>query len=684
MPYTKQNFKGGDKLFAKQLTAMEDGILECVSPSKQTFTAEQKTQIAENIGLDESNENGIPGDVVAIANLKNKKEAVSVTRYEKGSINSGGNSTYRTDSRARSIGVHTAGYDKTLYSINGVKGICAFFFDENDNLVNTIDWCAQLSIPAGSRYRLILSIDPYAGKDVYHDLKDILANFYFVNEYLIVKQVKELAEEFGGDVPAYVENEASRVISAIADAQTARTINIAAMTDWHVYTNGTGENVAKNNWAAAKHAIKAVSMISKKIELDALACLGDYITGDALMTAGGWLEVLGTFNGYLSEVKTSTLVKTYGNHDYGYGGNVFIDPAKSRPYIAAYNDHMTLGSLLRGYGYKDLPNYKVRLIVLNTCEFNSAGDYTKSFFVSAEQYKWFSGALDLSGKSDCAEWQTLIISHHPLDWSGSTFPSILSAYENGGSVSVNGATVNYSGKNAAKIIGNIHGHLHNMLNGMVSGTSVNRWCVPNICYDYSNTYEGWKESTTYPKTAGTATDTAFYVFCINLDTGIVKRIHYGAGYSDTTDYMDGNGGGDVDPNNLVTSSIGSDGKAYNGGLGYKDGYRLNSSGAEAELAGRSVTGFMPFVANDDLYANGINWNNTVPGSNYVAFYDSSFSLIQSVSETEFRNKLPEHITASGDIHGFNVAGNWGYDFARCAYIRISGAAPGSNFIVTKV
>ena len=684
MSYTKQNFKSGDKLFAKQLENMEDGILERVSSSKQNFTDEQKTQIADNIGLDESNENGIPGDVVAIANLKDKKEPVNITKYEKGSINSGGDSTYRTDSRARSVGIHTAGYDKTLYSVNGVKGICAYFFDEKDNVIGSVDWCAKLNIAAGSRYRLILSLDPYAAKDVYHDLKDILANYYFVNEYLIVKQVKELAEEFGGGVPAYVDSESARVIVDVTNAQTEKTLNIAALTDWHVYTNGTGDNIAKNNWAAAKHAIKAISAISKKIKLDAVVCLGDYITGDSLMSADGWLEVLGTFNEYLSDVKTYSLVKTYGNHDSGYGGNVFISPAKNRPYIAAYNDHMNLGNMVRGYGYKDLPNHKVRIIVVNTCEFNSAGDYSKSFLVSNAQYKWFADALDLSFKEDAAQWQTLIISHHPLDWSGSTFPSILSAYKNGSSVTVNGAAVNYSGKNAARIIGNIHGHLHNMLKGTVAGTNVNRWCVPNICYDYSNTYDGWKESTTYPKTAGTAMDTAFYVFCINLDTGVVKRIHYGAGYSDATDYMDENGGGTVDPNNLVTSSVGSDGKVYNGGLGYKDGYRLNSSGAEAELAGRSVTGFMPFIPNDDVYAYGIGWNNSIPGSNYIAFYDASFKVIQSVSETEFRNKASEHVTANGDINGFNVSGRWGYDFDKCAYIRISGTAPGSNFVVTKV
>ena len=681
MAYEKQIFANGDTLYAEQLAKMEDGILEAVHVTEQDLTPEQKAQARMNIGIDEIDANGITGDVVAIANMATRVKPLDISRFEMGSLNGADNSTYHDYNRARTPEIQIADFDETIVAINGVECINVILYDNDDNFVSSSSWCMQYTIPAGTHYKLLITPDPYSKTAT--PLNEILENFYWLTEYEIVKRVEELAEGLGGSVPAYVENEAMRVIDAITAAQTERTLNIAALSDWHVYTDGTGSNIAKNNWAAAKHAIRATELISNRIKLDAVACLGDYITGDTLLTEDGWLNVLGTFNGYMNGIKTDSLIKTVGNHDVGYGGSVFIPPVKSRPYIAGYNDHMTLGNMVRGYGYKDLPNHKVRLVVLNTCEFNNAADYSKSFLVSNAQYAWFAKALDVSAKEDASQWQILILSHHPLDWSGSIFPSILYAYEKGGSVSVNGTTFNYGGKNAAGVIGNIHGHLHNMLNGMVAGTSVNRWCVPNICYDYSNTYTAWKESTTYEKTAGTVTDTAFYVFCINLDTGTVNRIHYGAGYSDSTSYADGTGGETTSYTNLVESSIGSDGKAYNGGLGFKDGYRLNSSGAETAMDGRAVTGFIPATVGDVIRAADIGWNNSLPESNYVSFYDSNFNMLQSVQEGIMRG-----FGGSFDIYnsGFKLtmlSSYGGISTASMAYIRISGAAPGANFVVTK-
>lgn len=311
--------------------------------------------------------------------------------------------------------------------------------------------------------------------------------------------------------------------------------------------------------------------------------------------------------------------------------------------------------------------------MLNTCEYNSAAD--SGLMVSAAQYAWFANALDLSAKADASEWQTLIFSHHPLDWSGSTFPDILKAYEDGSTVTVNGNVVNYSGKNSAKIIGNVHGHLHNLLNGTIAGTSIHRWCVPNVCYDYSNTYPGWQEPTTYNKTADTANDTALLILSINLDTMELNRTHYGAGYSDTTDYSTA-----PSYTNQVPISTDANGQIYNG-TGYKDGYRLNSSGAEVAAAGKSVTGFMPFVVGDKLHTRGIGWNNTAASSNYIAFYNASKVCIQSVSEANYRTN--HTLTTNGDINGDIIASGWGIDLSATAYIRISGVSSGADYIISK-
>ncbi len=143
-----------------------------------------------------------------IVNMTTVREALDISMYEKGSLNASGNSDYRIDSRARSIGIHTADYDKTIYSANGVEGIVAYFYDDDGNQISVADWCATLKIPAGSHYRLLVSLNPKAGKTEYNELSEILANFYFVNEYEIVKRIEantERANEIAKEVEALSE-----------------------------------------------------------------------------------------------------------------------------------------------------------------------------------------------------------------------------------------------------------------------------------------------------------------------------------------------------------------------------------------------------------------------------------------------------------------------------------------------
>jgi hypothetical protein len=561
----------------------------------------------------------------------------------------------------------------------------------------------------------------------------------------LLQEVKDIAGIGGAEgvsVPAYVRTEAERVVKDVIAAQGTRMLNIGTIADCHVCPkNFDTSNVANNNWAGAEQAITAMGLISKKIKLNAVVDTGDFINGDVLTTAQGWLDIIGNFNEMRATIKADEY-KVEGNHDQGYGGSMYIPAEKSYPYISAYNDKLVLGDVLRGYGYKDFDNLKVRMIILNTTEYTSASD--SGLIVTNKQYEWFARALDLSGKESPSEWQTLIVSHHPLDWSGTVFTSILSAYEKGTSVTVNGKSINYNGKNSALIIGNIHGHLHNMLKGKISGTSINRWCCPNINHDYSNTYTNWQEANTYVKKLGTKRATAFVVYAINLDEKTVSRIHYGAGYSDSISYISdgavpdesGNGdfngddveedlggesgdntggstGGDVSGDdsggsgsdnesggdtgstedngigptvegNLVTTSIDASGAIYNG-KGYKNGYRLNSSGEEKDASditpARAVTGFMKAKQGNRIYAQGIGWDNSLPGSNYIAYYDASFKCIKSVSEANVRGNLGAYMTTDG-FAGIFVGNNWGSeDFSTVEYIRISGAACGSNFIV---
>lgn len=61
--------------------------------------------------------------------------------------------------------------------------------------------------------------------------------------------------------------------------------------------------------------------------------------------------------------------------------------------------------------------------------------------------------------------------------------------------------------------------------------------------------------------------------------------------------------------------------------GYREGYRLNSSGAETALSGSVVTGFIPFTLGQEIVFNKFSGSESSNGGIY--FYDSTHTLIAS-------------------------------------------------------
>lgn len=82
--------------------------------------------------------------------------------------------------------------------------------------------------------------------------------------------------------------------------------------------------------------------------------------------------------------------------------------------------------------------------------------------------------------------------------------------------------------------------------------------------------------------------------------------------------------------NWVKYSTESDGTTiYNGGLGYKDGYRVRSGGAEATNDYSTVTGYIPAKAGDVIRIGGANFAGTTT-SNAINVSDASFTNIGQV------------------------------------------------------
>ena len=82
--------------------------------------------------------------------------------------------------------------------------------------------------------------------------------------------------------------------------------------------------------------------------------------------------------------------------------------------------------------------------------------------------------------------------------------------------------------------------------------------------------------------------------------------------------------------NWVKFSTTEDGKTiYNGGLGYKNGYRIRSGGAEAEMFNAACTGFIPVSAGDVVGVGGAYYGD-INASNAINVYNASYTNLGQV------------------------------------------------------
>lgn len=81
--------------------------------------------------------------------------------------------------------------------------------------------------------------------------------------------------------------------------------------------------------------------------------------------------------------------------------------------------------------------------------------------------------------------------------------------------------------------------------------------------------------------------------------------------------------------NILPLAINSDKTPYNGGQGWKTGYRLNSSGAEAAVADWEVTGYIPITTQDVLYFKNVQWRGNSQKHDYISLCNSDFGCLTS-------------------------------------------------------
>ena len=136
--------------------------------------------------------------------------------------------------------------------------------------------------------------------------------------------------------------------------------------------------------------------------------------------------------------------------------------------------------------------------------------------------------------------------------------------------------------------------------------------------------------------------------------------------------------------NQVPISTDADGNVYNG-TGYKDGYGISSSGAEAALRSATATGFIPFTKGQTIRIGGEGITYDKYGC-LLMFYDLSKTVIANagisydkIGNTTYGTWTTEETSVfcldPNDTYPNTLSGNSGY-------IRISANGSGANLIVT--
>lgn len=584
-----------------------------------------------------------------------------------------------------------------------------------------------------------------------------------------------------GDIPDYVKTEAIAVAEKVRAVQTANTITSIVWADAHHTKDQVTGWQAQTN-ISTLHAAMGMSIIAASCPIDFCAYCGDYTFGNGETTFELFEGQVKEMNRYM-DVAFGGVPAMYcvGNHDTGEyylrdntEGSLYGAENVYRLIGSKNDDGVTvMGSTRYGYCYRDIPSKKVRVINLNTVEGETETGYDGGQ-CSDTQLLWLAQTLYSIGSS--SDWGIFVVSHYPLDY-GNTCKAgnILYQYINGGSVTYNGTTVNFSGHNSAKFIAQFHGHTHclkvDKLHYIVNqqGTEFNayRLATPSGTFYRNNDYAGrlvygidFGESVAYTKTANTGKDTAFVVNVYDPDSELIYSYCYGAGYdrmvsvgaktyrrittslthvsiNNSASYIeDGQsytatlsadatysmesvvvtmGGTDITASvynsntgaisiasvtgdvsitavasippaytNLVPKSTDASGAIYNV-VGYKDSYRLNSSGAEAEGSHMSVTGFIPYTHGHTIRLGGQNILFNEYGC-MMYFYKSDKSAISGVDYNKVGNTTfgTWDTTEDDTAFAFTPAAT---RFTNAAYIRISASVrnagnTGAGMIVT--
>lgn len=361
----------------------------------------------------------------------------------------------------------------------------------------------------------------------------------------------------------YIKTEVMEVAEKVRNVMTDDSIVYLAMSDTHYPGDKAGAWNREQNNEGSLHTAMAAKALSYVLPLDFVAHLGDFGCGTSSTTPDDLKAQTRKFMSLFEEAKGNVpCFIAIGNHDTNIDyhkaqtdGAVHTMPGnwlyENFTAHSASDNTVFGGAETGGYCYRDFPDKKLRVFLLNSSEQLVTSQTDKG--ASTTQQLWVANALkNLGSKADAAEWGFIVLCHYPLDYADARpITNVFKAYVEGESITIDETTVNFNGSNGAKFIVQHHGHVHNFkyarLNGYESWntmTEYNAWrvAIPNVQYDRENYYTDpiygvyFCEDNSYPKTPDTAEETSFVVNVYNRSENILHSFCYGAGYDRTISF----------------------------------------------------------------------------------------------------------------------------------------------------
>ena len=497
-----------------------------------------------------------------------------------------------------------------------------------------------------------------------------LAGYGITDAYTKAEVDRAIADISEGSVPAYIESEVSGLAEAVNARRNQHTLTMLFISDIHVDPKGSqysASAVTQTN-TSLRHAGQAISLLSEKVPFDLMCMLGDYVGGTSQTVESG-LACFKDVNEALEKgFSKAQNIRICGNHDsisYSrYAAHDYYTPDQLYNLTGRYNSSPVYGCREKNYGYIDLDAQKVRIIFVNAnvSEAGLSAGYIEMGYYDDDQLQWFADTLGEVGTK--TGWSFMVLSHQPLDFmTGHDCGDILASYAAGGAVSLRSGSVSYdfSGRNSAQFIMNVHGHIHNCLTSHLyqhsgntaSATSYIRQAIPNACfyfngnsYDSSSEYDSYRHGISYDdglfsrqenKTADSANDTAFTVLTVDTNTSTVYVDQYGFGNSKgcnrSFNYSTGVISSDSGPRGTTPTPTPS----YTNQLpisqypigtvsGVMNGKRWSSSGSlkdkESEVAYAKASGYIPISTGDVVRMSGVKFGPSTVQKNTTAYLQS--------------------------------------------------------------